>query len=88
MKRSNEDSEASSDEEENIWHIERDHGIENRQQNKEFIRKALGLQVKFKAPVDEEEDANQKVFRLYAAKDIPRRERMANEEAQQAVNKE
>jgi hypothetical protein len=34
MKRSNEDSEASSDEEENVWHIERDHGIANRQQNK------------------------------------------------------
>ncbi len=88
MKRSNEDSEASSDEEENVWHIERDHGIANRQQNKEFIRKALGLQVKFKAPVDEDEVTNQKVFQLYVAKGIPRREWMANEETRQAVNKE
>ena len=79
---------ASSDEEANVWHIERDHGIANRQQNKEFIRKALGLQVKFKAPVDEDEDMNQKVFQLYVAKGIPRREWMANEEARQAVNKE
>ena len=31
---------------------------------------------------------NQKVFQLYVAKDIPRREWMANEEARQAVNKE